>query len=73
MHFDTPPRVRPLTPALRLQIAVAAVISLTAFAAMWNAARAQSQLPPMTVETKAKKAQAKTAIKAAESAPTAAH
>ncbi len=54
---------------MRLQIAVATVISLTAFAAMWNAARAQSQLPPMTVETKAKKAQTKAAAKAAESAP----
>ena len=69
MHFDTPPRVRPLTPALRLQIAAATLISLTALTAMWSAARAQSQLPSMTVETKAKKVQPTTAIKAAESAP----
>ena len=68
MHFDTPPRARLLTPALRLQIAVATLISLTAFAAMWSAVRAQSQLPPLTVETQKKKAQAK-AAKAAPSAP----
>ena len=61
MHFHTPPRVRPLTPVLRLQIAVAAVILLTALTAMWSAARAQSQLPPMTVEAEAKKAQTKAA------------
>ena len=69
MHFDSPPRVRPLIPALRLQIAAATLLSLTALAAIWSAALAQSQLPPMTVEAEAKKAQAKAAAKAAESAP----
>ena len=68
MHLNLPPRVRPLTPALRPQIAAAALISLIAFAALCSAARAQSQLPSLTVEAQKKKAQAK-AAKAAPSAP----
>ena len=68
MNTNAPPLARLLTPALRLQIAAATLISLTVFAAMWGAARAQSQLPPLTVEAQKKKAQA-TAAKAAPSAP----
>lgn len=71
MHFHTPPRVRPPAPAVRLQIAVATLLSLTAFIALRSGALAQSQLPPMTVETTARKAPAKAAPKAAESAPAA--
>lgn len=39
MHMDTPPRARPPTPASRLQITAAALISI---AAIWSAAHAQS-------------------------------
>ena len=55
MNTNAPPLARLLTPALRLQIAAATLISLTVFAAMWGAARAQSQLPPLTVEAQKKK------------------
>ena len=71
MHFHTPPRVRPPTRAMRLQIAVVALTSLTGFVALPSGAHAQSQLPPMTVETKARKAPVKAAPKAAKSVPVA--
>jgi iron complex outermembrane receptor protein len=71
MHFHTPLRVRPPAPAVRLQIAVVALTSLTGFVALPSGAHAQSQLPPMTVETTPRKAPAKAAPKAAESAPAA--
>jgi iron complex outermembrane receptor protein len=58
MSILMPPRARPITPVLRLQITVATALSLTAVVAVCATARAQ-QLPPLTVETKAKKAAAK--------------
>lgn len=71
MHIHTPPRVRPPAPAMRLQIAVAIPISLTAFVVLPSGVHAQSQLPPMTVETKARKVPVKAPPKAAESVPAA--
>jgi iron complex outermembrane receptor protein len=64
MSYRVPPRARPTTPALRLEILAAIAMTLTALAALVSTARAQ-QLPPVTVETTApKKAKAK-AVKAA--------
>ena len=71
MQFHTPPRVRSPAPAVRLQIAVAKLISLMVFIVLPSGVHAQSQLPPMTVETTPRKAPVKaTAPKAAEGAST---
>ena len=71
MHSDMPPRARPLTPALRLQITAATLLSLTAFAAAWTTSRAQSQLPPLTVEAPKEVQKKKAQVKAAKAAPSA--
>jgi iron complex outermembrane recepter protein len=68
MQFHKPPRVRPQAPAVRLQIAAAALLSLTAVMVPRGGAIAQAQLPPMTVETTSRKAPVKAVPNVAESA-----
>jgi iron complex outermembrane receptor protein len=69
MSKFTPPHVRQIRPALRLQMLAAFALSLTPLAAVCSMAHAQV-LPPIIVESQAKKAAPKLPAKTAKAPPT---